>query len=369
MKGISRRHFLQFAGTTAAGLLLGSCAATKTPAVERNPLSTPAENAFPTATQAASLIPDQAGGQAPTATPLAQNVPTQSPTPANTQADSRSTATPKAPISQGGTYLAVARGTEPTKMVQAALSALGGIERFVKNGQNVIIKPNICTDYHTPEYATTTNPDVVAALVRLCLGAGAKKVQVMDNPFGGTADSAYAKSGIRAAVQAAGGEMVIMSPIKYKDTPIPNAKSIQSVTIYKDILDVDVFIDVPIAKHHSLAGLTLGGKNLLGVTGEAGSFHSNMGERVADLVSLVKPDLTLIDAVRILVDHGPTGGSLDDVKRTNTIIASHDIICADAYAATLFGKTGQDVSYVKAGAARGLGTLDLSSVKIEEISV
>ncbi len=267
-------------------------------------------------------------------------------------------------------YLAVARGEDPAAIVKAALGSLGGIERFVQQGQDVIIKPNICVDYHTPEYAATTNPDVVAALVTLCLGAGAKRVRVMDSPFAGISPkAAFAASGIEDAVKAAGGEMEVMSPIKFAKFDIPQGKSITAWDIYRDVLETDVLINVPVAKHHSLARLTLGGKNLLGVVSDPNQIHSALGQRVADLVSIIRPTLTVVDAYRILMDHGPTGGSLNDVKQANTIIASHDIIAADAYGATLFGLTGADIPYVKIGAEMGLGTLDLSTVKVEEVNV
>ena len=266
-------------------------------------------------------------------------------------------------------YLAVAHGSDPAAITKAAIAALGGIERFVKSGMNVIIKPNICVDYHPPEYAVTTNPVVVATLVTLCLGAGAKRVRVMDQPLGGTAESAYAQSGIGAAVKAAGGEMEIMSPIKFSRIPIPDGKDLKAVQIYKDIMDADLVINVPIPKHHSLARLTLGSKNLLGVMMDPNSMHQNLGQRIADLISVVRPALTVVDAYRILVNHGPTGGSLNDVKQTDMVIASHDILTADAYAATLFGLTGADIPYIKAAADMGLGRLDYKSVKLVEVNV
>jgi uncharacterized protein (DUF362 family) len=243
------------------------------------------------------------------------------------------------------------------------------MERFVKSGDDVIVKPNVCVDFRTFEYAATTNPEVVASLVELCLGAGARRVRVMDNPFGGSAESAYARSGIADAVTAAGGQMEAMNPAKFRETDIPEGRDISSWPVYQEILDADVVIDVPIAKHHSLARLSLAGKNLLGVIQSRNKMHSNLGQRTADLVSLVRPNLTVVDAVRTLMDHGPGGGSLDDVRLTNTVIASHDIVAADAYAATLFDLSGQDIAYVKAAAEMGLGTLDLSSIQIEEISV
>ncbi len=266
-------------------------------------------------------------------------------------------------------YLAVARGADAAEITRTALAALGGIERFVSSNDDVIIKPNICVDYNPPEYAATTNPTVVATLVALCLGAGARRVRVMDTPFGGTPESAYVVSGIAEAVSAAGGEMEVMSPVKFQKVAIPDGRDITAWEVYRDVLEADVLINVPIAKHHSLARLSLGAKNLLGVITKPNQIHRSLGQRVADLTSLVRPTLTVVDAVRILTAHGPTGGSLNDVQRADTIIASHDIVAADAYAATLFGLSGADVSYVKAAADMGLGTLDLDSVKIKEVHV
>lgn len=266
-------------------------------------------------------------------------------------------------------YLAVARGADPAMITRRAIDALGGIERFVRSGDEVIIKPNICVDYHPPEYAATTNPTVVATLVTLCLEAGARRVRVMDTPFGGTPESAYVVSGIGEAVQATGGEMEVMSTVKFAMFDILDGRDITSWQVYRDVLKADVLIDVPIAKHHSLARLSLGGKNLLGVILNPNRMHCNLGQRVADLVSLVRPTLTVVDAVRILTAHGPTGGSLSDVRQTDTIIASHDIVAADTYAATLFDLTGPDIGYVKAAAEMGLGTMQLDNIKIEEVNV
>ena len=240
--------------------------------------------------------------------------------------------------------------------------------RFVKPGQSVIIKPNICVAYHSPEYAVTTNPQVVATLVTMCREAGASSVTVMDHPFGGTAEQAYKVSQIAEAVQAAGGQMVVMSRIKFNEADLPQGKDIKKWPVFQDALKADVLIDVPIAKHHNLARLTLAGKNLMGLAENRGSLHANLGERLVDLYTLFKPKLIVIDAYRMLMNNGPTGGNLADVKLSKTVIASHDIVAADAYATTLFGLPADALSYVKAGAARGLGTMDLKSIKIEEIT-
>jgi uncharacterized protein (DUF362 family) len=273
--------------------------------------------------------------------------------------------------SGSGSYpdLVAGRGGEPEALVRQSLAALGGMERFVKPGADVIVKPNICVAYHSYEYAATTNPWVVGALVKLAFEAGAGRVRVLDYPFGGRPEEAYVRSGIEEQVLAAGGEMEIMSSFKFVPTDIPAGKDLRESDIYDEVLRADTLINVPVAKHHSLARLTLGMKNLMGVIWHRPALHRNLGQRLADLTSRIQPTLTVVDAVRILTAHGPTGGSLDDVKKLDTIIASPDIVAADSYAASLFGRQPNELAYIEAGAAMGLGRSDLQNLKIEELTV
>lgn len=336
----TRRRFLQWLAATSAGAILTACGARE--------ISEP-----PT----------------PTTTPPPRPTATSQPTAAAETPPSAEATPDPPPPPRDAAYLAVARGTDPAALTLAALAAIGGMERFVTSGADVIIKPNICTDYYPYEYGATTNPDVIAALVRMALGAGARRVRVMDTPFGGSAESAYERSGIAAAVAAAGGEMEIMSPHKFRETPIPEGRNIKKWDIYQDLLRADLVINVPIAKHHNLTKLTLGAKNLLGVVQNPGGLHTRIHQRVADLLSVVRPQLTVIDAIRTLMRGGPTGGNLDDVRLTNTVIASHDPVAADAYAATLFDLTASDIGYITTAADMGLGSLDLRALAIEELSV
>lgn len=277
------------------------------------------------------------------------------------------TATP--PLSGGQAYMTVARGASPAAITRAAIAGLGGMQRFVKTGNDVIIKPNICSASHGFEYAATTNPEVVATLVTLCLEAGAKRVRVMDSPFSGTDGQAYAISGIEEAVKNAGGEMEKMARMKYQETAIPQGKDLKKWGVYQDVLKTDVLINVPIAKDHGIARLTLGMKNLMGVVLERGQLHYNLGQRLADLTTLLRPTLTVVDAVRILTQGGPTGGNLNAVKKLDTVIASHDIVAADAFATTLFGMKADDLDYIRAGAAMGIGRKDIDNLAIERIAV
>jgi len=271
-------------------------------------------------------------------------------------------------LSSGDAYLAIATGPDSALITRRALAALGGMGRFVKRGDDVIVKPNICNGYHGYQYASTTNPWVCAAVVSMCREAGAARVRVMDNPFGGTAENAYAVSGVGAAVERAGGEMTLMSPSRYRTYTIPAGRDIRSWPVYSDIMDCDVLINVPVAKQHGLARLTLGGKNLIGTVLHAGQLHWNLGQRVADLTSLVRPTLTVVDCVRILTRGGPTGGDLAAVSQRDTVIASHDTVAADAAAATLFGVKPTDVAYLPEASAMGLGTMRIDRVKVARIT-
>ncbi len=263
--------------------------------------------------------------------------------------------------------MVVVRNGEPEQLVRTALAALGGMEAFIPKGANVFVKPNICVAYHTYEYAATTNPWVVGTLVKMCFEAGAASVKVCDYPFGGTAQEGYVKSGIKDQVEANGGEMVYMPGFKYEMVDVPNGIELKKTAVFSDILKADVIINVPIAKHHSSAHLTMGMKNLMGVVRDRSAFHFNLGQRIADLSTLLKPKLTVVDAVRILVANGPSGGNLNDVKKLDTIVASPDIVAADSFATTLFGKQPEDIPYIKAAASMGLGRSDLQNLNIKEL--
>ncbi len=360
MSNLSRRNFIRSlaagAGAVALSPVLAGCQDKEQP---------PAVGAVQPEEQAPAVEPtaSQPPGKGEPASAEAQPgeaiaAPTEVPAPQPAEPAQPSAGTPD---------LAVARTGEPEDLVRRALAALGGMERFVKQGARVIVKPNICTDYHTYEYAATTNPWVVGALVKLAFEAGAKTVQVMDSGFGGSPKSGYKKSGIQEQVEQAGGEMVIMPSFKFARTPIPAGLDISEWDIYEDILTADLVINVPIAKDHGSTRLTLGMKNLMGVVLDRGGLHANLGQRIPDITSVIKPGLTVIDAVRILTRNGPTGGNLDDVKKLDTIIASPDIVAADSYATRLFNMKPDDIRYIKNGAAMGLGRKDVENLKISEV--
>jgi uncharacterized protein (DUF362 family) len=262
--------------------------------------------------------------------------------------------------------LAVRKGANIPKLVRDTIGALGGMGKFVKPGQTVVVKPNIGWD-RTVELAANTHPEVVRALVELCLEAGAKQVRLFDRTCNDPR-RCYTQSGIAAAVEAIKSNRVAlehMDPRGYREVAIKGGKFFPAWEFYQPALEADVFINVPIAKHHSISRLTLGMKNLMGVIGGSrGKLHTDIAESLADITSVLPCDLTVIDATRVLVANGPQGGRLEDVRRLDTLIASPDIVAADAYAATLFDLKPEEVPTIVAGARRGLGVMDLKRVRM-----
>jgi uncharacterized protein (DUF362 family) len=265
------------------------------------------------------------------------------------------------------TDLAVVSGTPPARITRAALDALGGMNRFVSRGDVVVVKPNIGWD-RTPEYAANTNPEVVAAVVRLCLEAGAKRVKVFDHPVSDPRRT-YKQSGISDAATAAGAAVVFMDDRKFKDMRI-NGHFLKSWPLYTEVFEADKVINIPIAKTHGLSKLTLGMKNWMGVMGGwRGRIHQRVDESIVDLAMFIRPALTLLDAVRILTANGPQGGSLADVRQLNMVIAGTDAVAVDAFGATLFGMKPAELGCVRIGHQIGLGRMDLEKMNIKRIAV
>ena len=263
--------------------------------------------------------------------------------------------------------LAVAKGSSPALITRKAIEALGGMGLFVKQGDVVVVKPNIGWD-RSPAQAANTHPDVVAEIVRLCYAAGARTVKVFDRTCNDPA-MCYRTSGIAAAAEKAGGRVSHTIDWKFIPAAFPEGSAMGRWKLYRDAVECDVFINVPVAKHHSLTRLTLSMKNLMGVCGGLrGQIHWNIDEKLADLTAFIAPNLTVIDATRILLRNGPSGGRLNDVKAARTVIAGTDPVLSDAYAATLFGIQPRDIGHIKTAELRGIGSADISGAKIRRVA-
>jgi uncharacterized protein (DUF362 family) len=263
--------------------------------------------------------------------------------------------------------LAFVQGESPAAITKAAIEMLGGMGKFVAKGDTVVIKPNIGWD-RTPEMAACTNPDVVKALVELCLNAGAKKVTVMDNTTN-QAQRCYVRSGIQAAAKEAGADVLFINPRRIKKMNVQGVW-LKDWDIIQDFVECDKLINVPIAKHHSLCRVTLGMKNWLGAIGDPrNQLHQKLDEACVDLAAFFKPALTVLDAYRILVRNGPQGGRPSDTKLLKTVVAGLDAAAVDAMGATFFDIAPADLPFLKFAAERKIGRIDLEKLAIEKRTV
>jgi uncharacterized protein (DUF362 family) len=264
--------------------------------------------------------------------------------------------------------LAVVTNGTPALMTLKVMELLGGMEKFVSPGDIVVVKPNIGWD-RNPGQAANTNPEVVAEIVKICLECGAKKVKVFDRSCN-TASRCYENSGIKKAASEAGAEVSYVVDTGFSQMKFPQGEALKKWYMYKPAIEADVLINVPIAKNHGLSKLTLGMKNLMGIMGgDRGEIHWNIDDNLADVANFVRPQLTILDAYRILVRNGPQGGSLQDVKEIKTIIAGKNIATVDAYGTTLFGMNPTDLGSVVKANKFGLGEIDLSKVTIKKVTL
>ena len=352
-KKLSRRDFLRLAATGAGALALNeilvACGADEIPATLTSaPTALPTQVSSPTAAPTDTQLPSTSTAE-PTVTATAEPMATSTVVPAPD--------------------LVVARNGEPDQLVRQAILAMGGMEKFIPKGADVIIKPNVCVDFRTYEWGATTNPWVVGELVKMAYEAGASKVRVMDQTWKRGMTEAYIMSGIKDQVEAAGGEMVWMPLEKFIATDLPLGRDLKSIDMYEAILNADVWINAPVAKHHMDAKLTLAMKNLMGVIADRPIIHKNFGQRIADLASAFKPTLNVMDAVRVMMKNGPTGYDLRDTQKLDTVIVSQDMVTIDAYTTRLFGMQPSDLDYVVCAADMGLGRMDVENLRIEEFNV
>jgi uncharacterized protein (DUF362 family) len=253
----------------------------------------------------------------------------------------------------------IAKGSSRERAVEEAINLIGGIRRFVKPGDVVSVKPNIGFN-SPPALKANTDPVVVRTVVHLCFQALASKVYVFDRAANNPRLT-YVNSGIAEAAEQAGAKVLNVNDVTkrmYRKISIPDAQVLKNSSVNRYVLESDVFINVPVAKVHSSAGLTIALKNLMGVTGDNRSkWHWKLHESISDFSLGVKTHLTVVDATSIMIKNGPTGGRMEYLKRLDTIIASADILSADATTAELFGIDPSRIGYMALAQEKGIGKL------------
>jgi len=270
--------------------------------------------------------------------------------------------------------LVAVMGGEPAQMYKKGIEAMGGISKFVKKGQKVVVKPNIGWD-KKPELAANTNPELIGAIVKDCLAAGAAEVVVFDH----TCDewqSCYKNSGIEDAVKAAGGKLAFAHDEKYyKTVSLPKGTRLKETKIHEAIINCDVWINVPVLKNHGGAKMTIAMKNYMGIVWDRRFWHSNdLQQCIADCATYDKmPVLNIVDAYRIMTQNGPKGKSIEDVQNPKALFISADIVAADTAAVHFFNQFREmkleDVGHIGIAEKLNLGTTDIDKLKVERIKI
>lgn len=259
--------------------------------------------------------------------------------------------------------LVIVRGEERTKTLEAALKALGGIEKFIKSDDIVLIKVNAAFAV-SPILSATTHPDLLAAMIKICYNAGAAKVKVTDNPINDPA-SCFLLTGIEEATKRNGADLILPRDSYFKNLTLDNARLIKQWPVLKTPFDgVTKLISMAPIKDHHRSGASMILKNGYGLLGgRRNIFHQDIHTIITELARLVKSTLVILDGTNTMMTNGPTGGSLSDLKPTHTLIAGTDPVAVDTFGATLLGKTPQDLPHLIQAETAGVGTVDYLSLK------
>lgn len=264
--------------------------------------------------------------------------------------------------------VAVMKG-KPEELFDEAIQAIGGISRFVKKGQTAVIKPNIAWD-RGPDTGANTNPLLVKRIVEHCRNAGAKKIYVFDHSIDNGPDC-YKHSGIEEAASNAGALVVPGNHEKYyQQVSIPKAKKLKKTKVHELILESDVYINLPVLKHHSYTTLTLAMKNQMGVVWDRMEYHNTDLHRcISDFCHFKIPDLNIMDAYRVTMRNGPQRAGKDDLAVMKTLLISTDIVAIDAAASKLFGKEPRMIRHVLYGNEDEIGNMNLEELHIKKIDL
>jgi uncharacterized protein (DUF362 family) len=263
--------------------------------------------------------------------------------------------------------LVAVRGDKIGVMFDRGMKKIGGMGRFVKKGQKVVIKPNISWDI-SPDGAANTSPELVAGVVKHCLDAGAERVYVMDHSIEFWENS-RSSSGIGGAISSAGGVYAPSDKDGYYQKVSVTGSALKETLIHESLLESDILISLPVLKHHGGAGVSISAKGLMGCVWNRQDYHaSGLQKCIADFLLVRKPDLNIIDAMKVITKNGPRGGSPADIVVMNSILISPDVVAADTAGAMMLGHKQGEIEHIRLAAEAGHGEMDLSKLKIERIT-
>ncbi len=259
------------------------------------------------------------------------------------------------------------KGYDVKELTRKIFDAAGGIKQFVSKGDVVVIKPNISWA-RAPEFAASTHPEVLEAVIELCQEAGAKRIRIADNTIN-DARRCFALSGAGMVAQKTGAELIYPRSSLMQEMKLQGSR-LDVWPVFVPLVEADTLINLPVAKHHSLSTLTLGMKNWIGgIDGSRYLLHQDIHQSIVDLAQFFKPTITLIDAIRIMTTNGPSGGSTSDVALKNTLFLSNDPVAADARATLLFGRKPENIGFIRLAQRWGLGTYDFQKLNYKKVTL
>ncbi len=272
-------------------------------------------------------------------------------------------ALPDFSVPETGKKIAIATGGDRIKTVNAAIEALGGIESFVKKGDRVLIKVNAAFA-SPPSLCATTNPELLAEVVRLCLKAGAATVSVTDNPIN-SPESCFTLSGIGEAARNSGARLIMPEESLFANITVPGSNLIRNwPVLFGAFHGATKVIGIAPVKDHHRSGASMSMKNWYGfIGGRRNMFHQDIHTFIKDLALMIRPTLVILDGTFAMVSNGPTGGSVSDLMETKTMIVSTDQVAADAAGAALLGKTPSDLPFLVKAEQAGAGTTDFEALR------
>jgi uncharacterized protein (DUF362 family) len=268
-----------------------------------------------------------------------------------------------------GAKMSIVRGQDRAATLRLAIKSLGGIETFIKKGDRVLLKVNAA--FASPAMlSATTHPAIIAEMTALCYGAGAAAVVVTDNPINDPA-SCFNLTGIAEAARGAGAQVILPRAELFKSLTVPQAKLIRNrPVLYQPLVGITKVIGMAPVKDHHRSGASMVMKNWYGLLGgRRNIFHQDINTIIKELAMMVNPSLVILDGTMSMMTNGPTGGSLSDLKQTDTMIVATDQVAADAFGATLLDKTFNDLPFIGMAEAAGLGTADYRSLDPVELSL
>lgn len=262
-----------------------------------------------------------------------------------------------------GRYISVVKGPDRVRSLEKAISLIGGIGRFIKPLDRVLIKPNIAFAT-SPDLGATSHPEIISALIQLCFKAGAGDVAVIDNPINDPS-GCYLLSGIKAAVEKTNARLLYPGAGFFRDATLKGGRLIRNwPVLYTPLKDATKVIGVAPIKNHHRSGASMSMKNWYGLLGgRRNIFHQDINTIISELAMMITPTFVILDGFDVMMTNGPTGGSISDLVKKNTIIASTDQVAADSYGLSLLGMKKEDLPYIEMAEKAGAGISAYESLK------